>query len=167
MRFGGKGLTANDCVSRSEIIRPEFERILKIVLLLSAPSLLSACSCSPGMPVTGQNDEAKTIHGTQSETAAASALIDGRKTIVVTYNDDTDDGKVKFTANDRIVFPGASLLGWSYSLDDGASWIYGGKVAPPAGYAALWVGDPCDCDLANELQSRVHLFARNRASRFL
>ena len=44
---------------------------------------------------------------------------------------------------DRIVFPGASLLGWSYSKDKGQTWTYGGKVKPPSGIAALYsVGEP-------------------------
>lgn len=103
-------------------------------------ALLASCS-QPGVPVTGENDQAKTIHGTQSETGSTSALVGDTKTMVVTYNDDTDDGKVVYTATDRVVYPGASFLGWSYSIDGGSSWTYGGKVAPPAGYAALW-GDP-------------------------
>jgi len=32
-------------------------------------------------------------------------------------------------------------MGWSYSDDAGAHWTYGGKVAPPNGWAVLW-GDP-------------------------
>ena len=32
-------------------------------------------------------------------------------------------------------------MGWSYSLDRGKSWTYGGKVSPPSGWAVLW-GDP-------------------------
>jgi hypothetical protein len=108
--------------------------------LLIPAAFLGGCSCS-GVAVTGQNDEVPTIHGAQSETASASALVDGKPTIVVAYNDDTDDGKVQYTPTDRVVFKGASLLGWSYSMDDGATWTYGGKVKPPAGYDALW-GDP-------------------------
>lgn len=111
------------------------------VVMAAFPILLSACSCAPGVPVTGQNAEAPTLHGTQSETAVASAMVDGRKTIVVTYNDDTDDPKIQYSANDRVVFPGASLFGWSYSIDDGATWTYGGKLRPPRGFDALW-GDP-------------------------
>jgi hypothetical protein len=132
---------ADHCAKRSGSGPICSGRIFKIAAPVIAAAFVAGCSCSPGVPVTGQNDEDKTIHGTQSETASTSALVDGKKTIVVAYNDDTDDGKVQYTANDRVVFPGASLLGWSYSLDDGASWTYGGKVSPPAGYAALW-GDP-------------------------
>jgi len=102
---------------------------------------LAACSCAPGSAVTGSGEADPTIHGSQSETASASSFTKGRPILVVAYNDDTDDGKVTYTPTDRVVYPGASLLGWSYSLDDGATWTYGGKVRPPRGYAALW-GDP-------------------------
>jgi hypothetical protein len=101
---------------------------------------LTGCSCSTAVTVTGSREE-PTRAGTQSETAAESAYADGRHIAVVTYNDDTDDGKIQYTATDRVVFPGASLLGWSYSTDHGKTWTYGGKVRPPAGYGALW-GDP-------------------------
>jgi len=39
------------------------------------------------------------------------------------------------------VLRGASLGGWSYSEDHGATWTYGGKLVPPRGWAAVW-GDP-------------------------
>jgi len=52
-----------------------------------------------------------------------------------------DDGKVTYTTNDRVVFPGTSVLGWSCSRDGGNTWPYGEKVNPPNGIAALW-GDP-------------------------
>jgi len=128
---------ARAMISIRYILRDQFSFAVPFVAL----ALLSACSCSPGAPVTGQSDEVPTIHGTQSETASASALAGDQKTMVVAYNDDTDDGKIVYSSNDRVVYPGASLLGWSYSTDDGTTWTYGGKVKPPASYAALW-GDP-------------------------
>jgi hypothetical protein len=100
-----------------------------------------AVGCSPGVVVTGASKEDPTWKGTQSETATTTARSGGKDTFIVTYNDDTDDGKIVYTTNDRVVFPGASQLGWSYSYDDGKTWTYGGKVKPPAGIAALW-GDP-------------------------
>jgi len=35
----------------------------------------------------------------------------GQDIFVTAYNDDTDDGKIIYTATDRVVFPGASMLG--------------------------------------------------------
>jgi hypothetical protein len=102
--------------------------------------LVTACSPS-SRPVTGSETGDPTWLGGQAETAATYASSGSGYTLVVTYNDDTDDGKIAYTSNDRIVFPGASLLGWSYSLDRGQNWIYGGKVKPPPGIGALW-GDP-------------------------
>lgn len=119
-------------------------RMRRVSLGLSAlfgMSLLGGCSCTPGAAVTGQDDSQPTIHGTQSETGAAAGLVNRQGTVVVAYNDDTDDPKIQYTPTDRVVFPGASLLGWSYSTDNGGTWTYGGKVRPPRGYAALW-GDP-------------------------
>jgi hypothetical protein len=106
-----------------------------LLLLLSA-----GCACSTGVAVTGGGKEDPTLAGTQSETGATSSYLE-KQILVVAYNDDTDDGKIQYTATDRIVFPGASLLGWSYSQDNGETWTYGGKVKPPPGVAALW-GDP-------------------------
>lgn len=101
--------------------------------------LLSACADHVVVTGTGENDP--TWKGTQSETASASTFSGGKTVLITTYNDDTDDGKVVYTTNDRVVYPGASLLGWSYSTDLGVHWNYGGKVKPPKGFAALW-GDP-------------------------
>ena len=107
-------------------------------LLVGLLPLLAGCD---GVPVTGQSAEESTYKGTQSESVASAAYAGGNNILIVSYNDDTEDGKVDYTPTDRIVFPGASLLGWSYSRDNGKSWKYGGKVKPPAGYDALW-GDP-------------------------
>ena len=41
----------------------------------------------------------------------------------------------------RKVLHGASLMGWSYSDDNGATWKYGGKLSPSRPWAVLW-GDP-------------------------
>lgn len=122
-----------------------------VVAAFGASALLTACSCTPGVPVTGNGERDPTYGGSQSETASTVALSPApwyqifgprwRETLVVTYNDDTEDGKVQYTTSDRVVFRGASLLGWSYSTNGGSTWKYGGKVKPPAGIGALW-GDP-------------------------
>ena len=118
----------------------QIKRALTTGALLSAAAIGGGCT-PDHYPVTGQGDRAATWRGTQSETATAVAYSRGQYLFIATYNDDTDDGKITYTANDRVVLPGASLLGWSYSTDRGKSWTYGGKVKPPAGIAALW-GDP-------------------------
>ena len=103
--------------------------------------LVFVSGCSDHVNVTGKNDRDTTYKGNQAETASTVSFSRGTYIYVVTYNDDTDDGKITYTANDRVVFPGASMLGWSYSTDRGNTWTYGGKVKPPRGIAALW-GDP-------------------------
>jgi hypothetical protein len=117
----------------------------RTVGLIGIACFVASCSvgsCSPGaLTVTGKDSADPTWKGLQSETVATSARSGDHETLVVTYNDDTDDGKVTYTTDDRVVYPGASLLGWSYSLDHGKTWTYGGKVKPPSGIAALW-GDP-------------------------
>jgi hypothetical protein len=105
-------------------------------LVISA--LLTLASGCDRVPVTGTDDSDPTIKGTQSETASAVSFSHGQYIFISTYNDDTDNGKVTYTATDRVVYPGASLLGWSYSLDRGRHWTYGGKVKPPQGIVALW-----------------------------
>ena len=116
------------------------------VATLGFAAIIVGCSqvkgCSDtSSSVTGKSAEDPTWSGTQSETASAWSYSDGRDIYVIAYIDDTDDGTVKYTSDDRIVYPGASTLGWSYSLDRGMSWTYGGKVKPPDGIAALW-SDP-------------------------
>lgn len=106
-----------------------------------AALLLGACEPPDHYAVTGKNDSDPTWNGTQSETATAVAFAGGKTIFISTYNDDTDDGKVTYTKDDRVLFRGASLLGWSYSHDRGKTWTYGGKVKPPSGIGALW-GDP-------------------------
>ena len=107
--------------------------------LASAPAWLGGCSDQ--YAVTGKNSGDPTWQGSQSETSSASAFSGGQSVYVVAFNDDTADGKITYTDTDRVVFPGASLLGWSYSFDHGIHWTYGGKVKPPEGIGALW-GDP-------------------------
>jgi hypothetical protein len=104
--------------------------------------VLIAClsACSTGVRVTGGTD-AESL-GTQSETAATTSFGGGVHRIVVGYNDETNSqATIQYGASTRTVLRGASLMGWSYSNDDGATWKYGGKLTPPAGWAVLW-GDP-------------------------
>lgn len=115
--------------------------LIGIRVLLACFLLVLASGCAPNIAVTGKNAEDPTWKGTQSETASASTYSGGKTILISTYNDDTDDGRVVYSTNDRVVFPGASFLGWSYSTDWGSTWTYGGKVKPPKGFAALW-GDP-------------------------
>ena len=91
--------------------------------------------------MTGGTEEDPTFNGGQAETASASAQFADTHVLIVAYNDDTYDGKVQYSASGRTVYRGASLLGFSYSTNDGLTWTYGGKIKPPAGIAALW-GDP-------------------------
>lgn len=116
---------------------------------------MTACNEPPSVEVTARYLDDATYKGTQSETAAAAAYVNGRSMLVVAYNDQTDDGKVAFTATDRIVYPGASMMGWSYSGDNGQHWSYGGKLQPTAGIGALW-GDPA-VTVAGADYARVYL----------
>ena len=117
---------------------------------------VAVAGCAPDHhTATGQNDKDPTWRGTQSETASATARSRGQDIFIIAYNDDTDDGKITYTATDRVVFPGATMMGWSYSTDRGNTWTYGGKVAPPKGVAALW-GDPAIV-VSNNNYARVYL----------
>src|SRR5258705_9514001 len=108
------------------------------ILLLALIACLSACSNA--VRVAGGTD-AESL-GTQSETAATTSFSGGVHRVVVAYNDETNSqATIQYGASTRTVLRGASLMGWSYSNDDGATWKYGGKLTPPAGWAVLW-GDP-------------------------
>ena len=114
--------------------------------ILALVGLLGAIGCQDQrVRVTGGPDT--TLDDPQSETAiAVSSTLDYTPSVAVTFNDDTDNeanGYIDYTEGTRTIHPGASLMGWSYSLDKGQSFTYGGKIAPAIeeGWWALW-GDP-------------------------
>lgn len=128
---------------------------------LSAALLLAGCPAPPGVDVTGANSQDVTWERGQSETGVNVSNIPGPKQIItVTYNDDTNTEKtIVYGANSRHVSSGASLMGWSNSVDGGKTWSYGGKVAPPAGWPVLW-GDP---SLATDFEDQRYVFMANLA----
>ncbi|CAN5377787.1 hypothetical protein BH09MYX1_BH09MYX1_04070 [soil metagenome] len=115
----------------------------------SVVGMVSACSSTP--EALGRNeqplesaltgDSPPTSEGTQDETAIAVINFETRRTVVATYNDGTAQPKLRLDATTRHVKAGASLAGWSTSDDDGGTWQYRGRVAPPPGWSVLW-GDP-------------------------
>lgn len=109
------------------------------LLALAVPALLLA-GCTTSGRVTG--GDGPTAAYAQSETASTTAFAGGKTIAVVAFNDGTDPNNlVQYTATTRLITNGASLMGWSYSTDNGVNWIYGGRVTPPPGWAVLW-GDP-------------------------
>ena len=106
--------------------------------LLTVLSLLLAGCADSGL-VTGRDDT--TRNGAQSETDATTTFFRGVHGIVVGFNDDTSQAAIQYGPSSRKVLRGASLMGWSYSQDYGATWRYGGRLSPPRGWAVLW-GDP-------------------------
>jgi hypothetical protein len=117
-----------------------FHRLLAGLALLGAAGL-SGCA-SAGVPATGLPKQGNTQSFDQSETAVNVSNFSAKSVITVTSNDGTDTGStIQYTSSTRKTLKGASLLGWSYSQDNGASWTFGGKLAPPAGWSVLW-GDP-------------------------
>ena len=102
----------------------------------------SSCRPSPGIPITGQTPEGAAGESMQSEAVLATAYSGGSYIISAAYNAETGSSStIQYTQTTRKILSGASLMGWSYSTDRGASWTYGGKVNPPSGWAVLW-GDP-------------------------
>jgi hypothetical protein len=89
--------------------------------------------------VTGRDDT--TRRGAQAETDATTSFSRGVHRVVVGFNDDTGQSEIEYGPTSRKVLRGASLMGWSYSEDRGTTWIYGGRLKPPPGWAVLW-GDP-------------------------
>lgn len=97
-----------------------------------------------GCAITGSvtGGDVATQAAGQSETDATTTFHAGIHRIAVAYNDETaNQGTIQYDPSNRKVLRGASLMGWSYSEDYGATWKYGGKLMPPSGWAALW-GDP-------------------------
>lgn len=79
---------------------------------------------------------------TQSETAVALGNASGFQNVVVAYNDESGtEATIAYTSSTRDVCTGATLAGFSYSLNQGATWTKGTKLSPPSGWAILW-GDP-------------------------
>jgi hypothetical protein len=112
-----------------------------VLVALSCGVHVACTSCGgPGTPVTG--GQGQTGGAEQSETAISVQGYGNNHVITVTYNDGTGNGgKIVYTPTQRTVYAGASLLGWSYSTDDGGHWTYGGKVTPGSDWPILW-GDP-------------------------
>jgi hypothetical protein len=148
--LGGTGGNSRVIVPLGEAIR-----WLLSPLLLFLSLTLAGCSCElEVVPVTGHDDA--TSADMQSETAVAVAGPASEPVIVVTSNDMSGTaGTIEYTPTSRKVLPGASLMGWSYSVDRGKNWTHGGKVSPPPGIAALW-GDPA-IDVSKKNSSVVFL----------
>jgi hypothetical protein len=124
-------------------LRPRaLPKTVGVSLSLVLCSLYAGCSscATKGTPVTG--NDGQTSVATQAETAISTQGSGNNSVITVTYNDVTGNGSnIVYTPTSRTECAGASLLGWSYSIDNGNTWTYGGKVMPPPGWAILW-GDP-------------------------
>jgi len=115
-------------------------RAVRRSVLLTALLTWVLCGCASSAVVTGGRDA--TAIGMQSETDATTSFSGGVHRIIVGYNDETgSQATIQYGPSTRLVLRGASLMGWSYSEDHGATWKYGGKLAPPPGWAVLW-GDP-------------------------
>jgi hypothetical protein len=100
------------------------------------------CACSVNHTVTGGKDPV-TQPDNQSETAATTAVVNGKIRLVVSYNDETgQSAKIQYAdATSRLALEGATQMGWSWSDDLGKTWTHGGPLAPPKDWAILW-GDP-------------------------
>jgi hypothetical protein len=114
----------------------------RAVIALSVAVISAACQgrCAGVGLVTGR--DGPTAEAGQAETDATTTFQAGVHRIIVAYNDETTSSStIQYGPTSRKVLKGATLMGWSYSEDRGATWKYGGKVAPPAGWSVLW-GDP-------------------------
>jgi len=128
-------------------------------VIMGAGIWLTGCAQGP-VAVTGQSSADPTWESNQSETAINVSNTGGKQIFTVTYNDKTgNEGTIVYTANDRIIKTGATLMGWSNSTDDGQTWKYGGKVPPPREWAALW-GDPA---IATWFNDQRYVFLSNLA----
>ncbi len=97
--------------------------------------------------------------GNEAESAIAVANFDGRSVVSVAYNDYVGSPYAFYSATDRIVRRGASMFGWSYSEDGGASFRYGGKVPATEEWPVFW-GDP---SIATSLYDQRYVFMTSLA----
>lgn len=118
-------------------------------ILLSFIALSTGCELD-GEPVAGM-PEVQSVTADYEQAEAVVAVKDmgsGNQNIIIAYNDLTQDPnnpKIEYplgpSGNQRIIHPGASLMGWSVSVDNGLSYIYGGRLSPPPDWSLLW-SDP-------------------------
>jgi hypothetical protein len=110
-------------------------------IVLAALVSFGACGGN-GTKITAPNAQDPAAEFAQSESVISTGYSSGTNVITVAYNDETNSSAtIKYTETERTILTGASLMGWSYSTDQGVNWKYGGKVNPPNGWAVLW-GDP-------------------------
>jgi hypothetical protein len=139
--------------------------LVRLGVIIVAVGALTGCSAGcEQLPddarVTGQDESEQTWGGKQAETAVNVSNVGSKQIITVTYNDGTDVAdKIDYTPTMRTVNAGATLLGWSYSVDAGKSWKYGGSVSPPTGWAVLW-GDPA---ITSDFADQRYVFISNLA----
>lgn len=132
----------------------------RVIPSLAVLTILVSGCLPPDTRATGTGREDPTSAGDQSETAINVSNANGRQTITVTYNDQTDPNHlIQYTSTTRHVSAGTSMLGWSYSIDEGVHWTYGGTVKPPAEWPVLW-GDPA---ITTEFIDQRHVWISNLA----
>jgi hypothetical protein len=112
-----------------------------------------ALSVSYVSKVTGQPGSLNADDNQAESVVSVNRDASGNRVVTVTYNDGSPavfctpwgcselDNHIEYTPTTRKIFHGASSLGWSYSTDDGVTWIKRGPLTPPAGWAVVW-GDP-------------------------
>ncbi len=104
------------------------------------------------LPLSDVTDEAHQSESVTAITRNSTPLGASSYVVTVAYNDQTvrpTNPSLVYTdmINDprdgagRLIKKGTSLMGWSYSLDEGRTFTYGGRVAPPTGWSIIW-GDP-------------------------
>ncbi len=116
---------------------------------VAAVALGLACTDPVPQPVTtGAKDTSVTTNPMLGEQAEVSIVQAGGlfPSLVSGFNDFSVDshfiyGPSLADPQTRQVTRGVSLMGWSTSLDAGATYTYHGKVSPPPGWSAIW-GDP-------------------------
>lgn len=122
----------------------QLQRLAALLVALALGACAGRCrGCPP------EREPVKSGEGSQSETAVNVSNSGGQQVIAVTYNDGTKDPKIQYTPTKRTVLAGASLMGSSYSTNDGSSWTYAGKVQPNAEWPILW-GDPAITTVFND-----------------
>ena len=114
---------------------------LALAALFAALPLTAATAAPTVTKVTGL--DTATASAQQAETAYNLSVVGGQRIETVASDDETGEEPqfVQYTATSRTIFPGYSLLGWSFRVRTAANpnppFTHAAKLRPPTGFSAL------------------------------
>ncbi len=126
-------------------LRRRATRLSMVAAVFFAAQTRGALAAPTVTKVTGL--DTATAPAQQAETGYNLSVVGSQRIETVTSNDETGEEPqfVNYTDTSRTIFPGYSLLGWSFRVrtdqNPNPPFTHAPKLRPPAGFSALW-GDP-------------------------